>query len=63
MKKAKFKEMKIDELKKLLSEKQEELRAFRFNIAGAGDKNTKKQYNLRKDIARIMTEINIKDNQ
>lgn len=48
------------ELLKLLREKRVAIRAFRFGMAGSKTKNVKEGYNLRKDIARIMTEINKK---
>jgi large subunit ribosomal protein L29 len=48
------------DLQKLLSEKKEALHAFRFGIAGSKLKNTKEGRDIRKDIARIMTEINSK---
>lgn len=47
----------IKDLMKLIHEKQESLKDFRFGSAGAKVKNVKEGRNLRKDIARIMTEI------
>ena len=44
------------DLKKLLVEKKEALRAFRFAIAGTKTRNVKEGKNLRKEIARILTE-------
>ena len=38
-----------------LEKKQEELRAFRFGVAGSKSKDTKIGTRLRKDIARILT--------
>jgi len=46
------------DLGKLLSEKREALRLFRFGAAGAKTKNVKEGRTLRKDIARIMTAMN-----
>ena len=46
------------ELAKLLSEKRKALRLFRFGIAGSKAKNVKEGRNLKKEIARILTEIN-----
>lgn len=46
------------ELKILLSEKREALRAFRFSMAGGKIKNLKEGANLKKEIARIMTLLN-----
>ena len=46
------------ELDKMLTEKREKLRGFRFNVTGTKIKNIKEGANLRKDIARILTEFN-----
>ncbi|MEA2714992.1 MAG: large subunit ribosomal protein [Candidatus Parcubacteria bacterium] len=48
------------DLDKLLSEKREALRVFRFGAAGAKSKNVKEGATIRKDIARIMTAITAK---
>jgi|GEM_PF-646072 len=42
------------ELAKLLAEKREALREFRFSMKGSRIRNTKEGSNLRKDIARIL---------
>lgn len=49
-----------EELGKLLKEKREALRIFRFSIAGGKAKNVKEGNNLKKEIARILTKINQK---
>ncbi|NBD74287.1 50S ribosomal protein L29 [Patescibacteria group bacterium] len=49
---------KPEELHKLLAEKQEALRQFRFSAAGAQTRNTKEGRALRTDIARIHTILN-----
>lgn len=49
------------DLKKLVAEKRKELRAFRFGGAGAKTKNVKLGRNLKKDIARILTALNGKE--
>ena len=49
-----------DELVKLLAEKRKALHGFRFNLAGSKTRNVKEGKNLRKDIARIMTKLAIK---
>jgi len=46
------------ELQKLLEEKRKSLRLFRFSVAGSKIKNIKEGMNLRKAIARILTETN-----
>ena len=48
------------DLSKLLSEKRESLRVFRFGAAGAKSNNVKEGRGIRKDIARIMTALNSK---
>jgi len=42
------------DLKKLLAEKREELRDFRFSMKGSKIRNTKLGSRIRKDIARIL---------
>jgi len=57
----KFKELTTKnaaDLSKLLGEKKEALRVFRFGAAGAKSKNVKEGRGIRKDIARIMTVVN-----
>lgn len=48
-----------DELKKILAEKRKALQTFRFSIAGSKARNVKEGRGIRKDIARIMTELNV----
>ncbi len=48
------------DLNKLLNEKREALRVFRFGATGAKTKNVKEGSSIRKDIARIMTALNRK---
>lgn len=49
------------DLVKALSEKKENLRKFRFGEAGSKTRNTKLGHESRKDIARILTELNKKE--
>jgi len=49
------------DLAKMLAEKRESLRAFRFGGAGAKTKNVKEGSAIRKDIARILTAMNSKN--
>ena len=53
-----FKEMKKDELEKKLALLREEVRIIRFKAEGSKSKNVKELSNLKKQIARIFTEIN-----
>ena len=59
-KKENFKEIKKDELIKKLALLREEIRVIRFKAEGSRSKNVKDQASLKKQIARIMTEINQK---
>ncbi|MBU3969130.1 50S ribosomal protein L29 [Patescibacteria group bacterium] len=47
------------ELEKMLVEKREALRSFRFSGAGGKTRDVKRGRNIKKDIARILTEINL----
>ncbi|MEX0909722.1 MAG: 50S ribosomal protein L29 [Candidatus Paceibacterota bacterium] len=49
---------KDTELFKLLKDKQESLREFRFGVSGSAASNTSQAQALRKDIARVLTELN-----
>lgn len=48
----------LEDLHKEITEKREALRAFRFGSAGSRTRNTREGRNLRKDIARRLTEMN-----
>lgn len=58
MKKTTYKNQSPQDLAKALYEKREALRVLRFGVAGSKAKNVKEASNLRKEIARIMTELN-----
>lgn len=47
------------ELQQLLKDKQTALRTFRFAMSGSKTKNLKEGQNLKKEIARIMTLLNL----
>ncbi|MFA6601783.1 MAG: 50S ribosomal protein L29 [Candidatus Paceibacterota bacterium] len=51
------------DLHKLIAEKREALRVFRFGAAGAKTKNVKEGSQIRKDIARIMTALTAMGNK
>jgi len=57
-KKENLKEMKTADLNKKLGTLREEERSMRFKAEGARSKNVKALKNLKKDIARILTEMN-----
>ncbi len=46
------------DLIKTLNEKREALRAFHFGLSGSKVKNHKEGRGIRKEIARVMTELN-----
>jgi len=48
------------ELKKLISEKRDILRDFRFGSTGSKTKNVKLSRTTKKEIARIMTELSLR---
>ncbi len=58
-----FSKKTIPELHTTLLDKKEGLRKFRFDMTGSKIKNVKHGMNLRKDIARILTILNVKDNK
>lgn len=57
-----FKNKTPQELTKLIAEKREALRAFRFDSTGSKTKNVKLGHTTKKEIARIMTELSIRKN-
>jgi ribosomal protein L29 len=57
-----FKNKTPQELTKLIAEKREVLRAFRFDSTGSKTKNVKLGHTTKKEIARIMTELSIRKN-
>lgn len=46
------------ELTKDLAKHREDLRGLRFNVAGSKVRNVKEAKTLRKEIARVLTELN-----
>jgi len=52
-----FSDKTEDELSELLAEKREKLREIRFNISGASDTTPHEKKQLKKDVARILTEL------
>jgi ribosomal protein L29 len=53
-----FREKNKEELQKLLTEKEENVRKLRFEIASKQIKNVKDLKNNKKDVSRILTLIN-----
>ena len=54
-----LKEMKMTELEKKLIDLRTTIRSMRFKAEGAKSKNVKESSNLKKDIARVLTLINL----
>ncbi len=52
-----LKDKKDTDLHKNLDEKRKSLRGFRFGVAGSKVKNVKEARNLKKEIARVLTEL------
>jgi len=63
MKTKKLREKNIEELKKLLTEKEENIRKFRFDLAAKQVKGVRQIRMDKKDVARMLTLINEKDKQ
>ena len=61
-KKENFKNASNDELNKKLAILRENVRVIRFKAEGSKSKNVKEISVLKKDIARILTELNNKKN-
>ncbi len=55
-----YKDKTPKDLNKLIAEKREGIRNFRFGSTGSKTKNVKLGRTLRKDIARIMTELTLR---
>lgn len=47
----------VKDLEKLLAERREDARKFRFNISGSKIKNVREGANARKDVARLLSEL------
>ncbi|MFZ2072612.1 MAG: 50S ribosomal protein L29 [Minisyncoccia bacterium] len=58
-----LKGMKKDELKKKLIDLQESIRVLRFKSEGSKSKNVKEPVSLRKQVARVLTELNKNNNK
>ncbi len=58
-----YKNKNLQDLNKLIAEKREVLRTFRFGSAGSKTKNVKLANTTKKEIARIMTELSIRKHE
>ncbi len=61
MKNNEIKKLSDKELLKMLDEKRKAVRQFRFNVTGSKVKNLKEGGSIKKDVARILTEITLRD--
>ncbi len=52
------KEASSDALKKMLGEKREALKNFRFGVSGSKVKDVKSARTMKRDVARILTKLN-----
>jgi ribosomal protein L29 len=58
-----FKEWSTEDLSKEVADKREALRSFRFGESGGRTRNVREGRNLRREIARMMTELNSRRTQ
>ncbi len=58
-----FKNKTDKELAESIAEKRELLRTFRFGIAGSKTRNVKEGMTVKRDIARILTELSSRKNK
>ncbi len=58
---ADLKDMKNEDLQKLIADKREALRTFRFGGAGSRTRNVREGRTLRKEIAQILTELRARE--
>jgi ribosomal protein L29 len=58
MKYSELEKKKELDLQKLLKDKREAYKSFRFGMSGTKTRNVKEGMGFRKDIARVLTEIN-----
>ena len=57
---ATYKEMSVEEIKKGVEDQREALRLFRHRGAGSRSKNVREGRTIRKEIARMLTELRAK---
>ncbi len=56
-----FKEQNTEDLQKLVADKRETLRVFRFGGAGSRTRNVREGRNVRREIAQILTELRARE--
>lgn len=58
-----YNDKSVEDLMKLLGEKQEAERGIRFGTTGSKARNVKEGKSIKKEIARILTELNSRKNK
>lgn len=58
---ADIKTRNVEDLKKEVADKREELRVIRFNESGSRARNVRSERNLRREVARLLTELTSRD--
>ena len=58
---ADLKNRSVEDLQKEIADKREALRVFRFGGAGSRSRNVKEGRTIKKEIARLLTELNTRD--
>lgn len=58
-----LKKLKNEDLVKELQSARKKIQEFRFSVSGAGSKNVKEGRDLKKSIARMLTEMRTRQNQ
>ena len=61
-KKTSFKDHTSEDIAKLVADKREALRGLRFSAVGSKNKNVKQAKNIRREIARALTEASVRKN-
>ena len=56
-----FKTNSVEELHKKVAELREQLRTFRFGGAGSRSRNVREGRVLRRDVAKVLTELRVRD--
>ena len=58
---ADYSKQDVPELRKIIADKRESLRTFRFGGAGSRTRNVREGRELRREIARMMTELRARE--
>ena len=58
-----FSKQSVEDLAKMVADKREALRVFRFGTSGSRSRNVKEGRNLRLEIAQILTALSLRNKQ